>query len=57
MKKLDVLGLPVQMDDNGALHIEGSNLIEWMSSRDAACAEYLVPALRRCMETKQDVKE
>lgn len=48
----NVLGLPVTDDK-----ILVADLIPWIECRDAACAEYLVEALRKYIETGEDVQE
>lgn len=37
--------------------IDVVDLIRWISQRDAACAEYLVVALRKYVETPGDVTD
>ena len=50
----DVIGLPVD-DVSGTIKIV--DLCDWIEARDAACAEYLAPALRELLETGEDVEE
>lgn len=47
-----VLGLLVT---DGNIRVE--DLIDWIDSRDAACAEYLSPALKQYLEEPKDVTD
>jgi hypothetical protein len=46
--KANVIGLPVT---DGMVRVE--DLIEWIEERDAACAEYLVEALREYQDKRR----
>lgn len=52
-----VLGLSVYRGPGDTNYVALSELLDWMNSRDAACAEYLVDAINEFNDTGESVED